>query len=200
MEQIISKKELEELEKIKGEVRGLGMQTHANFILEKEGKEAVKKMEEVMGELGYPVSYEKIQRMKFYPLKLEALTLLIIKKLFRYDRERFKEIGRFHAKISSIFRFFLKKFLSFEKIARGIPNVWGRYFKQPGEFEVLKFSKEDKEAVFRIKNFHFYPLHCHVMEGVFEGLIPIVSGDKGTCREVKCVHHGDEYHEFHLKW
>ncbi|MBD3207827.1 MAG: hypothetical protein GF370_00005, partial [Candidatus Nealsonbacteria bacterium] len=105
MKQVISSEELEEIENIKGEVRGLGMQTHANFILEEEGEEAIKKMEEVMEELGYPISYEKIQRMKFYPLKLEALTLLIIKKLFEYDKEKFKEIGRFHAKISSIFRF-----------------------------------------------------------------------------------------------
>jgi len=200
MKQIISKEELEEIENIKGEVRGLGMQTHANFILEEEGKEAVKKMEKAMEGLGYPVSYEKIQRMKLYPLKLEALTLLIIKKLFRYDRKKFKEIGRFHAKISSIFRFFLKKFLSFEKISQEIPNVWGRYFKEPGEFKVLKFSKEDKEAIFRIKNFHFYPLHCFVMEGVFEGLIPIVSGEKGACEETKCIHRGDEYHEFVLQW
>ncbi len=106
MPSIISKEELEELMKIKGEVRGMGMRTHAEFILKEEGKEGLKKLEEEMAKLGHPIKYRKIKKMSFYPMYLEAPTLVLIQRIFSYDDKKFHEIERFHSKFSLIFRLF----------------------------------------------------------------------------------------------
>ena len=45
MEEIISKEKLDELMKIKGEVKGIAMRENMNFILKEEGSEGVKKLE-----------------------------------------------------------------------------------------------------------------------------------------------------------
>ncbi len=200
MKKIISKKELDELKKIKGEVRGMGMKTHADYILNMEGEEGLVKLENVLAELGEPIKYKELRKMNFYPLWREALTLVAIQRVFSYKDEDFKELGRFHSKLSLIFRLFLKRFFSFGKIAKEIPKVWNKYFTHPGEFEVVEFSEENRRAVFRLKNFSFHPLHCLVRMGILEGLTKIVAGTAGTCVETRCTYRGDAYHEYQLKW
>ncbi len=199
MEQIISKEEFNKLMSLKGEVKGNGMKTHAKFILEKEGKEGLKKLEEAMAQIGYPVKYDKIKATALYPLGAEALTLVAIKRLFNYDKETFIEMGKFHAKFSLIIRLFMRYFFSPQRIQKEAPKIWKSYFTV-GRLEVLDLDMERKSVIFRIYDFKFHPIHCILLLGIFPTVLQMIFKNPVKCEETKCIHRGNQYHEFILKW
>jgi hypothetical protein len=199
MEQIISKEELNELMRIKGEVRGMGMRTHAEFIVKEEGEDGLKRLEDTMVELGHPIKFREIRRMNFYPLGLEAVMLVAIKRLFNYNDEKFQELGKFHAKFSLIIKIFMKYFVSFDSMARETPRIWRKYFTT-GDIKVVEFSEEKKYAILRVKDFKFHPLHCQIFMGTLSIVIQMMVKNKVAYEETKCIFRGDDYHEFLMKW
>jgi hypothetical protein len=200
MEQIISKEEFDELIRIKGEGKGETFKNEAGYILYKEGKEGLKKLEEVMASVGYPIEYKKVKSTAFYPLGVEATTLLAIKRLFNYTDKDFQEMGRYEPKISPfIIRTFMRYFISIERGIKGIGDVWKRIYTV-GELRVADYDLKKKYIVLRLKNFYVSPLHCQDLIGHFAGLLEMILKTKVECKEIKCSFRGDEYHEFLFKW
>jgi len=78
MEEKISKKEQQELQEIKGQVRGLSLKGHARFLLKEEGGDSLERVEKEMQKLGYDFDYDKIKKLDFYPLSLYCTELLVI--------------------------------------------------------------------------------------------------------------------------
>jgi hypothetical protein len=198
MEQVISKDEFDELMKLKGEVRS-GIKTHGEFILKEEGEKGLKKLEDTILELGYPIKFRRIKATTFYPLGAEAIVLLAIKRLFNYDDEKFQEMGRFHAKSSLIIRLFIKYFVSLKSISKKVSDMWKRYFTV-GNFEIVELDEEKKRAILKVTDFQLHPIHCQVFKGSISTLVQMIVGSKVTMEETKCIYRGDEYHEFLLKW
>ena len=199
MEQIILKEELEELMKIKGEIRGVAIKGEMEFILKEEGKEGLKRLEDQIADLGYPIKYKEIKPMTFYPLNLYGVVQLVIKSLFNFDNKKFQEMGAFEAKISLIARLFLKFFFSSERMIREAPRMRKRYLTV-GELEVIEAEEEKKYIILRIENFRFHPIHCQILKGFISTIIQMIVNSKVSCEETKCVYEGDEYHEFLLRW
>ncbi len=199
MEQIISKEELEELMRIEGETRGMSIKGEADFILKEEGEEGLKKLEETVANLGFPIKFNEVKSMDFYPLYVEAVMLVAIKKLFNYDEKKFQEMGRFESKLSLIIKLFIKYFVSLERAIKVAPRMWRENYTV-GNLKVAEFDEEKKYALLRIENFRFHPLHCQDLKGYFSGVIQMIVGKPVTCQEMKCIHRGDEYHEFLMKW
>ncbi len=199
MEQIISKEELEELMSIKGEIRGAPLQAYGDYLLREEGEEGLKKLEEAMAVLGYPVKYREIKRMDFYPLGLQALTLEIISKLFNYDDKKFQEIGRFVSKISIILRLFSRYFFSGERVVKEIPNMWRKNYTV-GNLKVLEYNEEKRHLMLRLENFHIHPLHSQVLIGYFSTVGKMLGGSEIAIEEIKSPFRGDEYYEFLVRW
>ena len=73
MEEIISKEEINELMSLKGEVKGTGIKTHGGFILKEEGEEGLKRLEETMVNLGYPIEFKKVRATTLYHFGVEAI-------------------------------------------------------------------------------------------------------------------------------
>lgn len=138
MEQIISKQELDEFKQLKGEVRGMPFRSEAEFILKEEGEEGLKKLEDVMERLGYPIKYRKIKRLDFYPLGLLAVNLLAIKRLFGYDDKKFQEMGKFEGKSSFIIKLFLKYFVSLDRAIKEVPRMWEKHYTV-GSLKIVKW-------------------------------------------------------------
>jgi hypothetical protein len=199
MEQIISKEEFDELINIKGEARGVAYKNIAKFILKEEGEEGLKKLEDTITSLGYPIEYKKLETMSFYPLGLLGITFLSIKRLFNYDNRKLQEIGSFQAKISLIMRLFMRYFVSLERIRKEVPKMWRNYFTV-GELKVVEIDKNKRHVVIRLENFRLHPTHCQDLIGYFSTVLQMVVKAKTTGEETKCIHKGAEYHEFLLKW
>lgn len=199
MEEIISKEKIDSLMKLEGEVRGAGMKSYAEFILKEEGKEGLAKLQELMAKLGYPIKYQDMRAMEFFPIGLEALTLLAIKRLFDYDDKKFQEIGELGTKLSIIIRLFMKYFVSPPKLLKEAANMW-RKGATVGDFKVVEYNKNKKYLILRLENFRLHPLHCQVIKGYLSGALQMILKGKATAEETKCIYQDDDYHEFLVKW
>jgi len=199
MEEIISKEEFDKLMAIKGEARGDALKGEPEFILKEKGEEGLKKLEEAMAKLGYPIKYKEINRTNFYPLGLEAVTLVLIKKIFNFDDKKFEEMGKFESKMSFIIKIFMKYFFSIERVAKEVSNMWRKNYTV-GELKVAELDENKKYAILRMENFRLHPIHCITLIGYFASVLQMMVSSKVTCQETKCIFRGDPYHEYLLKW
>jgi len=199
MKQIISKEEFNELMKIKGEVRGLSLKIMARFIVLEKGKKGLKKIEEIITELGYPIEYKNIKALTFYPIGLEAVTELALERAFGFGEEEFKKLGEFSPKSALVVRLFLKHLFSIDSLIKGIPKMWRIYYTV-GDFKVIEFDEKKKYVILRLENFRLYPAECQIYSGYFPTVLQMALGEKVTYEERKCIYRGDKYHEFLLKW
>ncbi len=197
MEKVISRQEIAELLELKGQTRGIGFKTEANFILKDQGEEGLKRLEKTMADLGFP--YDKIREMEFYPIGWLGIALITIRNLFGYDNEKFREMGRFEAKSSLIIRLFMKYFASLQRVAKESSSMWRKYYTV-GELEVAEMDEQKGQAVIRVKDFKLHPILCQVLMGYYMSILKMILNKEVTAKETKCVHQGDDYHEFVLKW
>jgi len=196
---IISEKEIEEIRKIKGRARGMAIKGEAEFIFHEKGKEGLEKLESEMAKLGCPVEYKKLKVMSFYPIQYEIFTTLILEKVFNFKDEDFRRGGVFESKISFIVRMFIQYFYSVKAMARQAPEMWKKYY-DVGKMTVPEFDEEKRQARLRIEDFYNHPCHCRTLEGFIGALVKMMTKSEVTCREVKCIHKGDDYHEFLIKY
>ena len=200
MKEIISKEELEELLKIEGKVRGGGMKSYAEYILREEGKDGLEKLEDAMAKLGYPIKYKKIRELNFFPVKIEAITLVVIKKIFNYGDDKFREMAKFAIKLPFIIRrVFMSSIFQSKKIIEKSSEIWSTYYSM-GNLEVASYSTEKRKMIVRLKNFRAHPLHCQLINGYISNGVKMIIKKEVICTETKCTYKGDDYHEFLLKW
>ena len=198
MPKILNKETAKELMETKGEVRGFSPKAYGQVILEKEGEAGLKKLEDKMAELGYPLKYRKIRAMSFYPLGMELLTLLAIKDVFKYDDKKFEEIGRAQPKFSLIITTFMN-FVSVKVVAKQSPGIWKKYYTV-GEMKIPEFNGKKRYMVVHLNNFRLHPLHCRILCGYFASVIKMAAKTDVSCQEIKCVFKNDDHHEFLIKW
>lgn len=199
MEEIITKKELDELKKIEGKVRGIGLKDILEFVLREEHEEGLKKLEDTMVNIGYSLKYKDIKSMDFYPLVLLAVFFLTIKKLFNYDNEKFQEMGRFCSRTSLILRLFMKYLVSVDKVVKETQAMYRKYFTI-GNLKIVEYDKEKKYIIARVENLSIHPAHCQYLKGYFSSVIEMATKSSVTCKETECSYRDSEHHEFLLKW
>ncbi len=199
MTQIISPEELTELKKIAGEARGSSLKPEFEFVISEQGKAGLRRLEETLEQLGCPLKYEEIKTMDFYPLWMDVVNMVTIKRLFNFDDQKIYEMGQREAKFSLIVRIFMRYFFSINKVVSEAPAIWKKFFTV-GELEIAEFDKDKKSAIVRIKNFKINPVYCWNLAGYFASVVQMVIGNKVSCKETKCVFRGDAYHEYFLTW
>jgi len=199
MEEIISKKEFDEFMKAEGQVRGAGMRSYAEFVRKEKGEEGLKKLEETITKLGYPIKYREIKLTDFYPIGLETVTLVAIQRLFNYDDKKFQEMGGFGIRLSLFFSIFMRYFVSPKKFIKEASKTW-KQAGSIGDLKIAEYNLEKRYLTLRVENFHIHPLYCQVFKGYFLSSIQMIFKSEPTCGETKCTFRGDEYHEFLLKW
>ena len=79
--------EANKLMKIKGMARGETLRTHAVYIYSKMGERGIKSVEEKMEELGYPIKFQEVKPLEWYPEALGILIILVAKEIFHWENE-----------------------------------------------------------------------------------------------------------------
>ncbi len=199
MPEILSKEELQELSNIKGEIRGVSLQDDGKFVLSQVGQEGLKRLEEEMAILGYPIKYGEIKPMDFYPLSLDVANVIVMQRLFNFSDEKFQELGSFLAKTSLILRLFMKYFVSLKRMAKEAPGIWKKNYTA-GDLKITGLDEINKNLTLRVENFKLHPIYCQILIGYFSSVIQMIARNKPTCQEAKCMFSGDPYHEFYFRW
>jgi hypothetical protein len=195
----ISKEEADRLMHLKGEIRGIALKDDFKYIFQREGQKGLDKLENTLKSLGYPIKYNEIKAMTFYPIGLDNLLLTILNRIFNYTDKDFQEMGKFHSKSTLLMKIFMNYFISIDRLVKESPKMWKTYYSE-GELEVIEFNKKERYIILKIKNFANTKFQCQSQIGYFTNAVHMITKNKVSCEETKCVHKGDKYHEFLLKW
>lgn len=184
---------------LEGEVRGIGIKGDWEYILQTQGEQELKKVEQRMAELGYPLKYKDIRGMDFYPIGYDLLSMSVIKEVFDFDDKDMERLGSSAPKFSILLKVLMKYFASAEMVLKEAPKTWHEYYTT-GDLEIAEFNKKQKYTVLRIKNFKTHPIHCPVLKGYFSKVLEMVVSSSVRSKETKCVFKGDPFHQFLFKW
>lgn len=199
MGDIISKEELDLLNKVEGLVRGTGLKITADFVLRERGEGGLKLLEEKMAELGYQVNYKEVKLRGFYPLKIDAINFLVASRLFDFDDKKMYEIGKALATTPIVVKLSVKYVVSFNRAVGAVSRLWDQSYPI-GSLKIIDVSRKEKYLILRLEDFNILPLYCPLLSGFFVTVLQMVVRKEATCEETKCSFRGDPYHEFLLKW
>lgn len=203
MEEIFNKEIADQVIRFKGETRGIPIKQDGEYISATKGKDRLKKVEEELEKVGYPIKYSEIRAMDFYQAGYRALSLLAIKKVFNFKDEDIKKVCAFQPKTPLVVKLYMKYFYSIPKIIKKVQDMWDVYWTT-GKMTFVEFNEKGKYAILRVEDFEMHSIWCRCVEGYFASISSIVLGKKEvSCTETVCPNREEkrgEYHEFLIKW
>ncbi len=189
-----------ELKDFSGNVRGEAFKTRRDYIIMKEGSEGVRKVEEKMAELGFPIKFDKIDRSEWVNEGINSLSVVVAKEVFGWTEKDIFDLGVFSLKTSFITRVIFSYFISIERGFNIVPKYWRRYYDF-GELFCKELNKEDKFAIVQKKGYRTHPVLCVQHKGYFSAAAKILtSSEEVDVEETKCAHEGDDYDEYKISW
>jgi predicted hydrocarbon binding protein len=190
----------EELKRIEGHVKAEVILVQRDYILNKEGEEGLKRLNEKMNELGADLSFEKIKSSSWEKEWKNSLMTVVAKEIFNWTEEDIFEMGRWSPRASFFIKMMMQYVVSLDVLFSSA-NIYWKKQQDFGEIESVEINKDERYAIVRIKNFHTHPLLCIYHAGYFKGAVEFVTKSKGvTVEETECTHKGGRYHEFLVKW
>lgn len=199
VEEILNKEIAKKLMKIEGEGRGFILKNDATFVRAQKGETGLKKLEKELEKVGCPIKYKEIRSLNFYPVSWRAISLLAMKKVFRWGDEEFRELGRFILGGSLIVRVYARFFHSIEAIVKKAPQMWREYFTV-GELTAPDYDEEKRYLIIEIRGLDFDPVFCRAMEGYLMTIVGMVVKAEVRCHETKCTFEGQDHHQFKITW
>ncbi len=197
---MLNKKDLDQINKTTGEVRGVVFKTDLKYVEKVKGKKGVEKIKNEIQKIEPDFKHSEIKNLGFYPLKWRALVLLIIKESFNWSEADLHEMGRTAPTHSFIIKTLLRYFISFKKTCHEAPTYWNKHYNR-GKFELAKFDEDEKIVIFRLHDLKIHPVMCPYLSGYFQGVAELTNrSPKVKCREEKCMFKGDDLHEFVIRW
>lgn len=194
------KEEVEKIKKVPGNVKGEVFNTLIPYIREREGDEGVKKVLKRVNQLGILINLEEIKPLKMYPGYMPVVTILVAKDTFNWSDDDVFEMGYYALRLSFMFKLFLKNLVSLETLFKQAPAYWEKHYDF-GELISEEINKKEKYLRVITKGGDFHPVLCKFHAGYFKGLLKLVVNSKNiNIEETKCVHRGDEHHEYVLTW
>ncbi len=196
---MLTKEEIQEVMRIEGQARTVALQTDASFIMKRKGQEELKKVEDRLRCLGYPINYESAKALEWCPIGLRVLSLLAIKEVFNWDDTDVRAMGYAAPTNSFVARLFMKALGSAKLAISRTPIYWASHY-DVGKVEV-EFHNEERLVSLLIKDFRVHPVLCKLVEGYMERAIQFaLPSQKVTVSETKCIFRGDAYHQYDARW
>ncbi len=193
------KQELARLQSLPGKTIGTGLLEDKKFILTKEGRAGLEKINSALSELGCE-TFNQINHSGWYPVSCNLISYFLARKLFNWNDETMKEMGKNSPKVSLLMRSMAKYFISAEKLF-GTASLYWKKFYDVGALEPIELNMKQKYCLLSLKNFPGSELFCRHLEGVFEIVSSFLNYKKIRCEEIQCLLKGQgESHIFKITW
>ncbi|MDO8524175.1 MAG: hypothetical protein Q7R99_00925 [bacterium] len=199
---MINQKEIQDILKKQGDVRGAVFQTDANYVLKKGSQGDLLKVENLLKEWNVGLQFKDVEAMGWYPISWRTFSLLAIKEALGWDDIQIREMGKNAPNVSIIVKLFFKLFPDIKKFAQQIPNYWRKHYTV-GELEVGELDKDRQTMVIYLKNFSFHPVLCRYLEGYFEQATKLTRPEDSvvTAKEIQCSFNDNTpYEAYQLSW
>ncbi len=182
-----------------GEVRGVVFKTDRKYIMKHAGEEGLRKVQEELEKLSCSFDYkEEADNMSFYPISMRVFSLVAISKAFDLGKEDIREMGFNAPKFSFLLKFFMRYFTSPEKIMKKAGDMWEEHYTV-GTLKAEKGGDENSLRAY-LYDVDLHPILCDYLSGYFSSVLAMGVGKEVKCEEVKCIHNGEDHHEFLFKW
>ncbi len=199
MKKELLKEIVERLLEKKGMVRGEKFRTHAAYIKQKKGVDGLRAVENAMKEIGHPFKFNDIRSLDWYPVGLSPAVIIIAKDLFEWNDKDIFDMGYSAPNYSFIFKMTLRIAVSIEKMLKGCSSYWYKNYDF-GRVEAF-YNEKEKKIIAKILDFKLDPIMCSYLQGyILRMLQYVIKGIDATIEETKCVHKGDPYEEYVIKW
>ena len=186
----------ERAHKVKAEI----IRVEKEYILSKEGEEGLNKVSERMKELGAELDFKKLDSQTWEEEWKNSLLIVVAKETFNWTDEDIFQMGRFSPRASFFIKSIIQYLVSIDVVFNNVSNYWHKHHDF-GDLEPVEINKEEKYIVIRKVGFRTHPIMCIYHAGYFKGVVEFVlRSDNINVDETKCMHKGDDYHEYRITW
>ncbi len=200
---MISTQELNRIKKIKGEVRGTTFKNDFACVKKEGGKkqlEAVKKRLRELGCKEKDIIQDNTKVFSWYPLWCHVLFFVILNKELGWTEKDIFNIGYHGSRVSLIAKTFPKLMFDLKKAFNKSGIYWKKNFSV-GKLELEELDLKNNYGILNLKDFNVHPLECYTIKGYLVGVLDLLGQIKDVkVKETKCVHRGDDHHQFKLTW
>ncbi len=196
------KEEYEKLKNKKGKEREEILRSFKNFVLNKEGEEGLEKLQKELQ--NYKLSIDLQKRFSPFNWTNEweiIFIFLVTKKVFLWTDKDFFNLGEYTVKTSFIFKTSAINYLiSIDTMLKAVPYLWNKHFDF-GKMVSHEINKEESFLILRLYDFDFHPVYCNYLKGyLFTAGRLCLTKKEISIKETRCIHRGDEFHEFKVSW
>lgn len=200
---MITKEFADKIASAEGKIKGVAFKTDAEYVKATLGKESLEKLKNAMRDLGYPVDYEKVQAMKWYPIGVRVLHLELMKDLFNWGDNDIKKLGNAAPKYSLIIKLLMKFFISVEQMIKIAPVVTKRHYSI-GELEVKEYNRQEQYILLHLKGLKIIydsSAFSHFVEGYLSrGISYVLPGKEVVSSQRKFMQDNVPYVEYKIGW
>jgi hypothetical protein len=197
---MLDKTEINKIMGLPGKVRGVAFQTDAEYVKMYKGVEVLKKVEEELTKIGYPLKYEKINATDWFPYGLRSLSLLAIKDVLAMSDDELKAMGSKAPKYSFIIKTVLRYFIGIEQIVKFTPRYWKRHVNL-GELQVPEYDIKKRFIMVRFVGITIPSIFAKYLEGYLSRIIQyVLPREEVKCEQLKHSAKGDPYDEYRIFW
>jgi predicted hydrocarbon binding protein len=183
-----------------GKVKAEVMRIEKEYILEREGEEGISKLKERMKELGADIDFIKLESLTWEEEWKNSLMVVVSKEIFNWTEEDVFEMGRYSPRASFFIKSIIQYLVSVETVFDNMGKYWDKHHDF-GALEAVELNLVKKYLVIRKKGFFTHPLMCIYYAGYFKGVAEfVIKSNNINIEETKCMHKGDEYHEYKISW
>jgi predicted hydrocarbon binding protein len=183
-----------------GRTKGESIMFVVDYIKNKRGEEDFSRLEKKLEEMGYPFDFNKVKPFDWIKEGYVALTLNLAKDLFEWTDEDIFNAGKEEPKKSFITKILMKYLLNLEKTLEEATIYWEKFYDF-GFMEMVKYNKEENFFVLRVHGYDIDEVMCKYHAGFFFTMAQFNIKSKDiSIEESKCVHRGDDCHEYIVKW
>lgn len=193
---MITKKEIKDIMKLKGSVRGVTLKTDIEYVLGKKGEEGLKKLQREILKTGQKIEYKKIKNMQWYPVGWRIISLLVIKEIFNWDDKDIIEMGHSAPKNSFIVKIILRYFVSLEKTFKEASKYWKKHYSV-GEAISEEINLKKGYIKLKITNLKSPPILYTFLRGYFTAIAELML--KSENFETTEEKH-QSFHRIIIKW
>ena len=186
---------------LSGNVKGEVLRTTFAYIEMQEGVEGVKKIEDVLSEMGYPFSYESIRPYGWYKESYSVSIYLSAMVVLGWKQEDIYNLASSAFKLSFLLRLIVKQFVSLRQIFEESAKYWDRHLDF-GSLVPQEIDEEKRYFIFYIEGYKFHPISNVYHTGYVDAIVKLsVSGSEGVIIDVaKSVYEGNSCTEIHGQW
>ncbi len=169
-----------------GNIVGAAVNAQSDYVIKKEGEDGLRRVEQVMDELGYPFSFQDLDRFEMYPENYDVLRVYVAKEIFNWTDENIFAMGKNSLTISRVLRIAMG-FVSLERTFSKAGFLWDKHFDF-GELIPVEIDMEEKYMKLRMIDYDFHPIMQKYFRGYFSAVTEVTTGGEAY----KAVHEACE--------